>query len=143
MSVINSLPTWARTEAEAFRSTGHLSGDNVKQQPIPAEMQAQAEGQLTEQLDQLIKTDESALDQAKGQPGVVKVDQFGMTATANFEGTVKNGSVSLEAQVGPMATAAYLEADDQGTKIVQVLEMGEGNFGTVGAFFDRQNPGNS
>ena len=139
MSVINNLPTWARTEAQGFKDTGHLSGDNVKRQPIPAGMQADAEAQLTGQLDQLIKSDESPLDEAKGQPGVVKVNQMGLDATATFAGDLQNGAISLEAS-GPITTAAYGEFNAQATSIVQVLEMGEGNYATVAARFDKQNP---
>ena len=43
-----ALPTWARTEAENFRASGHLSGDNVVKQPVPAGMQGEVEGQLTD-----------------------------------------------------------------------------------------------
>ena len=143
MSVISKLPTWARTEAENFRSTGHLSGDKGVKQPIPAGMQDEVQSQLTGQLDQLIQTDESPLDEAKGQLGTVKVDQFGMKATAHFEGTTQNGSIVLEAEVGPMNTAAYCEGNENSTQIVQVLDMGDNNYGTVGAFFDKQNPANS
>jgi hypothetical protein len=142
MSTIQNLPAWARTEAEAFRATGHLSGDKVERKPIPAEAAGEAERQLTEQLDQLIKSDESAIDLAKNQPGKVQIDQMGMQATVHFEGDLKAGEVSLEAH-GPMETAAFAEFSEQAANLVQVLDLGEGNYATVGAHFDRQTPANS
>jgi len=141
MSVINSLPTWARAEAQAFRDTGHLSGDNVKKQPVPPGVQDQVEGQFTQQMDALVKCDETQLDQAKGQPGFVKTDALGMEATAHFEGDLtKNGSATIEADLGPMKTAAFIQVDEQATTLVQVLDFGQDNVGTFAARFDKQNP---
>lgn len=142
MSTIQNLPAWARTETDAFRATGHLAGDNVKHQAIPASAVAEAEKQLTEQLDQLVKMDESEIDLAKNQLGKVQIDQMGMQATAYFEGDMKTGEVALEAH-GPIETAAFAEFSPQAANVVQVLDLGNGEYATVGAHFDRATPANS
>lgn len=141
MSVINSLPTWAKADAQAFRETGHLPGEGVKKQPVPPGVQDQVEGQFTQQMDALVKCDESQFDQAKGQPGFVKTDALGMEATTHFEGDLtKNGSATMEADLGPMKTAAYVEVDEKAMTVVQVLEFSEGNVGTFAARFDKNDP---
>lgn len=143
MSVIQNLPAYARPEADTFRATGHLAGDNVKRQNIPASAVAEAEAQLTQQLDQLIQLDESEMDLAKNELGKVKIDQMGMTATAFFEGDTRTGELAMEAQAGAMDTAAFAEFSAQSANIVQVLDLGGGEYATVGAHFDRQTPANS
>ncbi|MBM3462112.1 MAG: hypothetical protein FJX76_08440 [Armatimonadetes bacterium] len=142
MSTIQYLPAYARPEAEAFKTTGHLSGDNVDRKPIPAGAVREAERQLTEQLDQLIQIDESPLDLARNEPGKVQIEEMGMQATAHFEGDLQNGEMTLEAH-GPMETAAYANFTADAANIVQVLDLGNGEYATIGAHFDRKTPGNS
>lgn len=141
MSMINHLPNWARPQAEAFKASGHLPGENVKRQAIPPEAMGQVEQQMTAQLDQLIQADESPLDQALGTKGLVKVNEMGLEATANFTGNTREGELALEAG-GAMSTAAYAEFSEQAATIVQVMDMG-GQYATVGAHLDRKDPSKS
>jgi hypothetical protein len=141
MSVINHLPNWARPQAEAFKASGSLPGEGVKRQAIPPEALGQVEQQLTGELDQLIQADESPLDQAQGSVGLVKMNQMGMKATANFTGDTREGELAVEV-AGPMVTAAYAEFSAQTATIVQVMDMG-GQYATVGAHLDRQDPSKS
>lgn len=142
MNCIQHIPAWARPEVTAFRNTGHLDGEDVMHQPIPASQVDQVESQLTEQIDQLIAADESPMDQAQGEIGKVVIKEFGLEATANFCGNTAEGCVSLEA-TGMMDTVAYGEFSNDAADIVQLLDNGDGTYAAVGAHIDRQAPGNS
>lgn len=142
MSTIQHVPTWARPDVDNFKATGRLQGQDVKHIPIPPEQVDAVELKLTQQIGQLIQADETPFDQAKGEPGKVKVEQMGLSATAHFEGDTKVGSVAMEAS-GPINTAAYGEFSAASANLVQIVQLDEGNFATVGAHIDRQNPAES
>lgn len=135
---LDRVPGYARAEVDSFQSTGHLAGDNVVKRPIPADQVKEVESQLTSQLQQLIAADETPLDQARNEPGTVRISEMGLDATAWFIGDTATGAVALEAG-GAMTTAAYAEFSPAAANLVQVLEMG-GEHATVAAHIDRQNP---
>ena len=142
MSCINNVPSWARPAVDAFKSTGHLSGDGVQHQAIPANQVPQVESQLTQRLDQLIAADESPIDQAKNQPGKVTVEQAGIKVNDNFEGNTQKGCLELNAS-GQITTAAFGEFSDKAAVLVQAPDNGDGTQAAVGVHIDRSASGNS
>ena len=142
MSTIQHLPTWARTQAEDFRSHGKLSGAGVQQQQVPAEAVQQMESQLFSQIDQLISLDGTPLDLAPEVPGKVGFKEGGMDVTTHFEGDTKVGNFALESQ-GEMVTAAFGECSAEKAILIQTMEFSPGQYGTIAAFIDRAEPAKS
>ncbi len=135
MNCITNLPSYAQSQAQAFKNTGKLEGDDVKHIPIPAEQVDQVELQLTQELAALIAADNTEMDQ-NPEVGKVTISQMGMTANASFEGDTEVGCMAMDV-TGPMNTAAHAEFTDNAAQIVQVLDLGGGEYASVGAHLDR------
>lgn len=136
MSCINHVPSYARAQSTSFMNTGKLEGEGVQRMPIPKDQVAAVEKELTQQLDQLIAMDNVEGFDQNPEAGVVKMSQMGMEATAHFTGNTSEGCVALEA-TGPMNTAALGQFDAGNANVVQVLDLGNGEYATVGAHIDR------
>lgn len=136
MSCINHVPAYAKAQATSFMNTGSIKGEGVQTIPVPQDQVAQVEEQLTSQLDQLIAMDNVNGIDTNPEVGVVSINQQGVNATAHFQGNTDEGCVSLEA-TGMMDTAALGQFSAESANVVQVLDLGNGEYATVGAHIDR------
>lgn len=137
MVVSQQVPAWAQNHVQSFRDSQTLPGGT--KMPLDANQARQVDGEMSGKVDQGIQLDESEMDLAKGEPGVIKADLFGTKTEIYFEGDSKQGEV---VQTVEDNMAAYGKFTPDAIDFVMTTKDGE-NISGQAFHIDRKNPENS
>lgn len=120
---------------QAFKSSGSL-GENAARQELPAEAVPQVKAQLTQQMEEVILSDNKPGD-TNDELGKVTQEQpdFGLEVNAEFEGDTNIGEIALDLKAPGMESSAYAEFTSDGATIIQSIANG-GEPGFVGVHLD-------
>ncbi len=137
MNVSSHVPAWAQSQVQSFRDSQTLPGG--QKMPLNAAQAREADGKLSQQVDQGILLDESEMDDAKGELGVIRADLFGTKTEVYFEGDSKSGEF---VQTVGDEMAVYGKFSPEQVDVVVSQKDGE-NVNGQAFRIDRKEPGNS
>lgn len=137
MNVASHVPSWAQSHVQSFRDSQTLPGG--QKLPLDAAQARQVDGEMSSKVDEGIKLDESPMDDAKGEIGVIRADLFGTKTEVYFEGDSKQGEV---VQTVADNMAVYGKFSPQGVDLVVAQKDGETVTGQA-FHIDRAQPENS
>lgn len=137
MVVSQQVPSWAQSQVQSFRDSQTLPGG--QRQSLTAAQAREADGKLSSQVEEGILLDESEMDLAKGEPGVIKADLFGTKTEVYFNGNSTQGEF---VQTVGDEVAFYGSFSPEHVDMVVSQKDGE-NVNTQAVRIDRQNPANS
>lgn len=132
--MIQNVPSWAQGHVQSFRDSQTLPGG--QRLDIPAGQAREVDGKISSQIEDGIKMDESEMDLAKGQIGVIKADIFGTKTEVYYNGNSTQGEF---VQTVADNMAAYGKFSPQGVDVVVAQKDGETVNGQA-FHIDRQSP---
>lgn len=89
MVVSQKVPSWAQAQVQSFRDSQTLPGG--QRVSLTAAQAREADGKLSSQVEEGILLDESDMDTAKNEIGVIKADLFGTKTEVYFNGNSTQG----------------------------------------------------
>lgn len=144
-----AIPNWAQSDVASIRQSRTL-GEGANRQALSASEASQMDQMFSGSMDTLVQIDETDMDLARGQRGVVKMalpEMPGIPSSllppppeTRYEGDKTNGSSVMEmtGQI-PMVTVT----DYSPTSVDTIVVLGGPMAGTQLTHIDRANPENS